>query len=112
MYGDGPAQHGLWGARLPVEMEVPGRRDVRCARVPATRCRCSGRADKANQERILIQSDCLGALDAIDAAWRAGGPRGLRALRGRDHGAMLESICRLRAQLAQSSIYVHHKSKS
>ena len=39
--------------------------------------------------RVLIQSDCLGVLDAIEAAWR----REAAGLRNADRGALLENIC-------------------
>ena len=47
-------------------------------------------------ERVLILSDCLGALDSIEAIWREGDARRLRT---RERGHMLESICCLRKQL-------------
>ena len=46
--------------------------------------------------RVLVQSDCLGVLDAIERAWRGGSPAPLRGL---ERGALLEAICRLRARL-------------
>ena len=54
---------------------------------------------RATEERILIESDCLGVLDAIEGAWRAGEARGLR---GKDRGALLEAICSLRKQVKDS----------
>lgn len=50
----------------------------------------------ASRERVLVQSDSLGCLDAIESAWRAGDAS---ALRGYDRGALLEAICSLRARL-------------
>ena len=45
--------------------------------------------------RVLIQSDCLGVLDAVETAWR----REAAGLRNVDRGALLENICRLRQRM-------------
>ena len=54
------------------------------------------RSTDPSRERVLIMSDCLGVLDALETTWRAGNARGLRT---RDRGAMLESCSVLRARL-------------
>ena len=82
---------GLWGGALPPDLEVP---DAEMYAVYAYMQRCARRAAPQTQ-RLLIQSDCLGVLDAIDAAWRAGTPAPLHR---RDRGATLEAICRLRTR--------------
>ena len=45
--------------------------------------------------RVLIQSDCLGVLDAVETAWR----REAAGLRNVDRGALLENICVLRQRM-------------
>ena len=94
LQGSGARQSGVWGARLPSDLEVMDAEMFAIHEYLRDVVESAGVG--ADTERVLVQSDCLGALDAIEAAWRAGGPRGLR---GRDRGAMLESICRLRARL-------------
>ena len=48
-----------------------------------------------NTARVLIQSDCLGVLDAVETAWRSDAT-GLRQV---DRGALLENICHLRRNM-------------
>ena len=48
-----------------------------------------------NTARVLIQSDCLGVLDAVETAWRSDAT-GLRQV---DRGALLENICHLRRSM-------------
>ena len=50
----------------------------------------------ARSRRCLVLSDCQPALKAIETAWRRGR---YESGRGGDRGAMLEEICRLRAEL-------------
>ena len=52
--------------------------------------------EELKQKRVLILSDCKPALTQLETAWRVGSAQTLR--RG-DRAAMLEAICRLRAQL-------------
>ena len=90
----GTRQQGVWGGRLASDLEVA---DAEMAAIHEYLWKVVRDAGaEAATRRVLVQSDCLGALDAIEAAWRAGNAEGLRR---RDRGAMLESVCRARAQL-------------
>ena len=87
-------QEGLWGGRLPSDCEVIDA-ELTAIHEALQRIVCVG-GGSVGQQRVLIQSDCLGALDSVEAVWRVGRAD---SLRGRDRGAMLESICRLRKRL-------------
>ena len=80
-----------WGGALPPDLDVPD------AEMYAVYAYMQSRAVAAppHTQRLLVLSDCLGVLDAIESAWRGGSPTPL--LR-RDRGALLEAICRLRAR--------------
>ena len=86
---------GLWGASLAPDCEVA---DAELAAIHAYLRAIVQREMDPSSARVLIMSDCLGALDAVESAWRAGDARGLRV---RDRGAMRESICVLRSQLGR-----------
>ena len=91
MQRDGPC---LWGARMHGDLEVP---DAELHAIFAYLSSVVRRVGpRARDTRVLIQSDCLGVLDAVEASWRAGRADGLAK---RDRGATLEALCRLREQL-------------
>ena len=92
-YGSAATIAGLWGASIAPDSEIA---DAEMAAVHAYLHAMVQRSSEPGRERVLIMSDCLGVLDALESAWRAGDARGLRT---RDRGAMLESCCVLRAQL-------------
>ena len=50
----------------------------------------------AASRRCLVMSDCKGALELVEWAWRRGGTRGLERHK---RGGILEAICRVRARL-------------
>ena len=92
-YRSNATASGLWGASIPPDMEVA---DAEMAAIHAYLGAVVARAADPSRERVLILSDSLSTLDALEAAWRAGDARGLRT---HDRGAMLESCCSLRARL-------------
>ena len=87
-------KEGMWGGRLPSDYEIADAETVAIERYLRKVVERAGRNSK--EERVLIMSDSLGCLDAIEQAWREGDAR---ALRGRDRGALIESVCSLRARL-------------
>ena len=95
--GDGWRSHavaaGSWGASLEPDGEIM---DAELAAIHAYLRRVVARSPYPSRERVLVMSDCLGALDVLESAWRQGHARYLRR---RDRGALLESCCVLRAQL-------------
>ena len=103
--GDGfrssATSRGLWGGRLGGIDGLGSDAEIADAELFAIheilRARVRQSADPAG-ERVLILSDSLGCLDALEAAWRRGDARGLRT---HERGAMLESCCVLRAQLGR-----------
>ena len=84
---------GLWGASIAPDGEIA---DAELAAIHAYLREIVARTTDPSAERVLIMSDSLGCLDALESAWRAGHARGLRT---HDRGALIESCCVLRAQL-------------
>ena len=96
-WGSGAVAAGLWGKSMTPDCEVV---DAELAAIHAyLRAvveRLEARSEDPSHARVLVLSDCMGALDSLEGAWREGDARGLRT---RDRGALLESCCVLRAQL-------------
>ena len=87
---------GLWGGRVDADLEIA---DAEMAAIHAYMAEVVRREGQhASEARLLVQSDCLGVLDAIESAWQR---HDATALPKMDRGAMLESICRLREQLGR-----------
>jgi ribonuclease HI len=84
---------GLSGASLAPDLEIA---DAELAAIHAYLRRVVAASAEPRRERVLVMSDCLGVLDALEHAWRQGDARGLRT---RPRGVLLESCCVLRAQL-------------
>ena len=85
----------LWGASLPADLEIA---DAEMHAIYAYLHDITRREgdEKINEARVLIQSDCLSVLDAIETAWRSGQATRLSK---KDRGALLEGICRLRNKM-------------
>ena len=67
--GTGTRQQGVWGGKLASDLEVADAEMAAIHEYLWSVVREAG-ADAAAR-RVLVQSDCRGALDAIEAAWRA-----------------------------------------
>ena len=83
---------GLGGGALPPDW---GSGDAELYAIYRYLRRVVDESDAPGGERVLILSDCKSMLQAIERAWRAGDASGCKGGRA----AMLEAICRLRAQL-------------
>ena len=88
----------MWGGGLPAWYEVV---DAELMGILAYLQEVEARAKEAAGQgaagrRCLVMSDCKGALELVEWAWRRGGTRGMERHK---RGGILEAICRVRARL-------------
>ena len=90
---------GMWGVQLPSHVEVV---DTEIMAILLYLRKIASVDSGSNREkRCLVMSDCSGARQLIEGAWRAGG---VQHTTSKARGLMLEAICRYRRQLGMVTI--------